>query len=78
MLNKLGMKIRFKDPIEFKKKLLMKGYTLSSFANTAGFSLGYLSLILKEERFPSAGIAKKILGVVEAEFEDIFFIEDVC
>lgn len=73
----MEMKIRLKSPITFKKNLLTKGYTLKSFASEAGMSTGYLSLILREDRHPSPGIAQKILAVIGAEFDDIFFIEDV-
>ncbi|MCM3573331.1 helix-turn-helix domain-containing protein [Mesobacillus subterraneus] len=73
----MEMKIRFKDPMNFKRQLLIKGYSLRSFAIEAGMSNGYLSLMLREERHPSPGIAQKILAVIGAEFEDIFFIEDV-
>lgn len=73
----MDMKIRFKDPIAFKRKLIMTGYSFRSFAEDAGMSNGYLSLMLKEERYPSPGIAQKILATIGAEFDDIFFIEDV-
>lgn len=73
----MDMKIRFKDPIGFKRKLLMMGYSLRTFSRDAGMSNGYLSLMLKEERHPSPGIAQKILTTIGAEFDEIFFIEDV-
>ncbi|MEH7093978.1 helix-turn-helix transcriptional regulator [Neobacillus vireti] len=72
------MKIHLKNPNEFKKLLLQKGYSQRSFAESSEISPPYFNQIINEERFPSGKVAKRIADQLEMNFEDIFFIEDAC
>jgi transcriptional regulator with XRE-family HTH domain len=72
------MKILVRDSENFKKILMMNGYTLRSLAKKIGSSGGYLSQIVSGERNPGPAIAKKIVDEIGVEFEEIFFIENVC
>lgn len=72
------MKIQLRDPNEFRKILLVNGYSQRSFAKKIQVSDPYLNQIINEERCPSAKIAKKIVDGLGMKFEDIFFIEDAC
>ncbi|PLR93233.1 helix-turn-helix transcriptional regulator [Bacillus sp. T33-2] len=72
------MKINLKNPEEFKKLLLVKGFSQRSLAETIEISPSYFNLILNGERFPSGKVAKKITDALESEFDDIFFIDDAC
>ncbi|USK66270.1 helix-turn-helix transcriptional regulator [Peribacillus frigoritolerans] len=72
------MKIYLKDPKEFRKVLLLKGHSQRTFAELVEITPPYLNQIVNGERFPSGKVAKKIVDVLEMEFEDIFFINDAC
>ena len=72
------MKVTLKDSNEFKKLLLQKGYSQRSFAEATEISSPYFNQIINEERFPSGKVAKKIVDVLELNFDDIFFIDDAC
>lgn len=72
------MKINFKDPNEFKKLLLMNGFSQKEFADTIGISAPYFSQVVSGERTPSGKLARKIVEKFNLEFEDIFFINDAC
>ena len=72
------MKISLKDPYEFKKLLMQKGYSQRSFADATEISRPYFNQIINEERFPSGKVAKKIVDQLELSFTEIFFIDDAC
>lgn len=72
------MKIKLKNSNEFKKILLINGYSQAGLAKEIEITAPYLNLIVNEERFPSAKIAKKITHQLGLNFDDIFFIEDAC
>lgn len=72
------MKINLKNPAEFKKTLLEKGYSQRSFADAIDVSPPHFNLIINEERHPSGKIAKKIVDQLHLKFSDIFFIDDAC
>lgn len=72
------VKIYLKDPKEFRKVLLLKGHSQRTFAELVEITPPYLNQIVNGERFPSGKVAKKIVDVLEMEFEDIFFINDAC
>lgn len=72
------MKIGIKDTHQLRKILLEKGYSQRSFAHAVGITPPYLNQLLNEERSPSAGVAKKMAGELESDFNDIFFIADDC
>lgn len=70
------MKIHFKDLNEFRKMLLINGYSQRSFAMKIEVSSPYITQIVNGERYPSAKTAKKIADGLGVTFEDIFFIDD--
>lgn len=72
------MKITLKDATEFRKILLEKGYSQRTFSEAIEIAAPYFNLIINEERNPSGKVAKKIVGELNLEFNDIFFITDAC
>lgn len=70
------MRIKLKNPNDFKKLLIIKGFSQTKMAKEINITTPYLNQIVNEDRFPSAKIAKKISAALESEFEDIFFIDD--
>lgn len=72
------MIVKIKDPEGLKKLLIAKGHSMRSFARTIDISNPYISQILKEERFASGKVAKKISDGLGLPFEEIFFIVPAC
>jgi DNA-binding XRE family transcriptional regulator len=72
------LKIKLKNPMEFKKLMIVKGFSQADLAKAVEITPPYLNQIVNEERFPSAKTAKKISNVFGVEFADIFFISDAC
>lgn len=72
------MKVTVKNPSEFKKILIINGYSQSDFSKEVGITPNYLNLIVSGERSPSAKIAKQIADKLDVTFEDIFFIKESC
>lgn len=72
------MKITLANANEFRKMLLVNGYSQRSMANKIQVSSPYLNQIINGERCPSAKVAKKIVDELGIKFEDIFFIDDAC
>lgn len=70
------MQIVLKDPESLKRILLQKGYSQRSFAAATEISSPYFNQIINGDRSPSGKVAKKIVDVLEMEFDDIFFIEN--
>jgi DNA-binding XRE family transcriptional regulator len=72
------MKIKLKNPNEFKKMLILAGLSQTDLAKEIEVAPPYISQIVNEERYPSAKIAKKIVFKLGLKFGDIFFIDDAC
>lgn len=72
------MVIKIKNADEFKKMLIVKGFTQRSLARHIDISEPYANQIVNGERNPGPQIAKKITEALEVEFDDIFFIQDAC
>jgi DNA-binding XRE family transcriptional regulator len=72
------LKVKLRDPNEFKKILIVNGFSQTEFAKLIEITPPYLNQIVNEERFPSAKTAKKISCALSLNFADIFFIEDAC
>jgi DNA-binding XRE family transcriptional regulator len=72
------MKIKLKDPNEFKKLLLITGHSQTDLGKAIEVTPTYINQIVNEERFPSAKMAKKISFQLGVNFADIFFIDDAC
>lgn len=72
------MKIKVKNVEEFKKLLLVKGFTQRSLGREIKISSPYATQIVNGIKNPGPEIAKKIVDVLEVNFDDIFFIEDAC
>lgn len=68
------MKIIIKDLQYFNEKLLMSGYSKTSFANELGISRAYMYSIANG-RNVGAKLAKKICELLSLEFSDIFLIK---
>jgi DNA-binding XRE family transcriptional regulator len=73
-----NMKIKLKDPVEFRRILIVNGFSQAELAKTIQVTQPYINQIVNEERFPTAKIAKKITDELNLEFNDILFIDDVC
>jgi transcriptional regulator with XRE-family HTH domain len=71
------VQIVFKNPDDFRKRLLINGYSLRSFAQQVGLSSPYLSQIINNKRNPSGKVAKTITDELSLDFDDIFFIHSV-
>lgn len=72
------MRITLKNPNEFRKIIIVHGYSQTDLARAVEITPSYLNQILNEERFPSGKVAKRIAGELNLEFHDIFFINDAC
>jgi DNA-binding XRE family transcriptional regulator len=72
------MKINLVNAYEFRKMLLVNGYSQRSLAKKIQISNPYLNQIIHGERCPSAKVAKKIVDELGIKFEDIFFIDVAC
>jgi DNA-binding XRE family transcriptional regulator len=72
-----NMKIKLKNPNEFKRILIINGFSQAEFAKSIEVTPPYINQIVNEERFPSAKLAKKITDELNLEFNEIFFIDDV-
>ncbi|MGG0486814.1 helix-turn-helix transcriptional regulator [Priestia aryabhattai] len=68
------MRIRLKNREEFKKILLMEGYSHRGLSRKLGLSEPYVNQIANGERNPSAQTAKKIIELLGKRFDDIFII----
>lgn len=72
------MIVKIKDPEGLKKLLITKGYSMNSFAKEVDISSPYICQLLKEERYASGKVAKKISDGLGLKFEEIFFIDVAC
>ncbi|ONK21194.1 hypothetical protein BLX87_22975 [Bacillus sp. VT-16-64] len=72
------MKIKLRDVDEFKKLLLINGYTQRGYGRKIGISEPYANQIANGTRNPGPNIAKKTVELLQVEFDEIFFIESAC
>ncbi|MCL6443432.1 MAG: helix-turn-helix domain-containing protein [Alicyclobacillus sp.] len=72
------MKIVLKDANAFKRLLLVKGYTQRGLGRAIGIAEAYATQISSGTRNPGPEIARKIVDLLQVEFDDIFFIDDAC
>ncbi|USK48894.1 helix-turn-helix transcriptional regulator [Bacillus sp. CMF12] len=72
------MKIKVKNTEEFKKLLLIKGFSQRTFSKSVKISNPHFNLIINGERNPSGKVAKKIADGLNVRFEDIFFVDYAC
>lgn len=70
------MIIKFKNLQDFQKRIIMLGLSVRGFAISSGISTPYMSQIVNGKRNPSPQMAKKVCEGLNAEFDDIFFIEN--
>lgn len=70
------MKIRLKDVGAFNRLLLRKGYTKIAFSKEIGMAQSYVVLLSNGKRHMSPKTAKKILEVLEEDFDELFIIEE--
>jgi DNA-binding XRE family transcriptional regulator len=70
------MKVNLKNPNEFRKTLIKKGYSQSKLAKAINLSSPYVNQIVNGERFPSGEVANRIAEHLGLKFDDIFFIND--
>lgn len=71
------MKIFLKSVEEFQKMLIVKGFSIRSFAKEAGLSHPTVVQIIKGYRNPGPKTAQKIAAALDVNFDDIFFIKNV-
>lgn len=69
------MKIKLRSANDFKKMLLMKGYSQRGLGRAVDISEAYASQIANGLRSPGPEIAKRIVDLLEEDFNDIFFID---
>ncbi|PQP89679.1 helix-turn-helix transcriptional regulator [Paenibacillus sp. AR247] len=68
------MRIKLKDPVEFEKMLIRRGFSKKAFAEAANIGQVTALQISNGDRNPSPRIAKRICDTLEVEFDDIFEI----
>lgn len=71
-----SVKIVIKDIKQFKKELLIQGYTQRGFARKIGISEPYANQIANGVRNPGPKITKRICEALGVQFEDFFYISD--
>lgn len=69
------MKILLKDPFQFRKILMEKGYSQRQFSKEIGTSEAYLNQIINLKKHPSPDVAKKVTNELQMGFYDLFIIE---
>lgn len=72
------MRVVLKDSNEFKKLLIVKGFSQRALGRAAGITAGYASQICNGRRNPRPEVARKITEALKVGFDDIFFIDDAC
>jgi transcriptional regulator with XRE-family HTH domain len=70
------MKIVLKNVKDFKRLLLVKGYSQRGLGRAIGISEVYATQISNGTRNPGPEIAKKITDLLQVEFDDLFYIDD--
>lgn len=70
------MKIKLKDTNQFKRIIVLNGFTGRMFGEKVGISSTYANHIINGKQNISPKVAKKIVDELKVEFDDIFFIED--
>lgn len=68
------MKVKFKNPEEFKEFLIQSGHSLRSFSKVIGKKYCYIGTITKRNAL-SPQSANLICKTLDKTFDDIFFIE---
>jgi DNA-binding XRE family transcriptional regulator len=71
------MKIQIKDEQALKKLLIRNGFSKTDLAKTVGVSNHHVGFILNGSRNPSPSIAKKIVNILECDFDEIFEIVEL-
>lgn len=66
-----------KDKENFVERIVEKGLSYRQLAKKAGISQTTMCLIVNGERNPSPNTAVNICKVLECQFGDIFFIQNV-
>lgn len=72
------MKIKLKDVYEFKKLLVVNGYTVRGYGRAINISAPYAQQVANGQRNPGPEVAKRTYELLDVEFNDIFFIDDAC
>lgn len=72
------MVIKIKDTDNFKRILMVKGFSQRGLARAIDISEPYANQITNGSRNPGPEIAKNICEKLEVEFEEIFFIDNAC
>lgn len=72
----MKIKIKLKDPVDLRKLIMMMGYSQRSFGKAIGISAAYTNQILNEVRNPSPIITKKIMDLLEVDFDEFFFVDN--
>lgn len=69
------LKIQLKDKVAFQELLLKRGFSQRGFGRAVGISEPYANQIANGDRNPGPQVAKRICEVLDAQFDDIFFIK---
>lgn len=72
------MKLKLKNIDEFKRLLLINGFTQRSYGRAIGISEPYAHQIANGTRNPGPKIAKDTADLLGLEVDDIFFTEFAC
>lgn len=70
------MKIKLKDASEFNKLLIIKGFSQRALGRAIGITEAFANQIATGNRNPGPETAKKIVELLQVNFDDIFFIDD--
>lgn len=70
------MKIHVRDKQKLNEFIMRKGFTRRGFGQAVGLSHSTVVQILNGNRNPSPPTAKKIADFLEADYDEIFFIDD--
>lgn len=69
------VKVFLKDPVQFRKILIEKGYSQRKFAREIDTSEAYFNQIINNKKHASPVVARKISNGLEMEFKDLFIIK---
>jgi len=72
------MKIKLKDVQEFKKLLVVKGFSVRGYGRAIDISPAYAQHVANGQRNPGPEVARKTYELLDMNFDDIFFIDYAC
>lgn len=71
----MAVRVILKDGAQLIKAIALCGLSQSKFADEVGISACYFSQLIRGERKPSPGMAKRIAEGLGKEMQDLFIVE---